>query len=251
MLTLFGAIAGNVRMIALSTLVTILVPKERRDKANGLVRAANGAAFFFTSIFSGLVIGYLGMGWMLAIALGLTALVLAHLLTVRLAEPGAAPVEQQPQHIDLRGMIRVMALVPGLFGLVFFNTFNNFLGSVYMSLMDAYGLSLVSVQAWGLLWAFLSLGFIVGGLVVARQGLGRNPVRTLFLVNLALLALGTLDLPLPALGWPWYRPEDTVGQLRRRLLAGLAQAGIFVPEGGLGQPLPKIMPVRSSGDQAA
>jgi len=185
-LTLFGAIAGNVRMIALSTLVTILVPKERRDKANGLVGAANGVAFFFTSIFSGLVIGYLGMGWMLAIALGLTALVLAHLLMVRIAEPGAVHVEKQPQRIDLRGTIRVMALVPGLFGLVFFNTFNNFLGGVYMSLMDAYGLSLVSVQAWGLLWAFLSLGFIVGGLVVARKGLGRNPVRTLFLVNLVL-----------------------------------------------------------------
>lgn len=186
-LTLFGAIAGNVRMIALSTLVTILVPKERRDKANGLVGTANGIVFFFTSIFSGLVIGYLGMGWMLAIALGLTALVLAHLLTVRIAEAGAARVEQQqPQRIDLRGTIRVMALVPGLFGLVFFNTFNNFLGGVFMSLIDAYGLSLVSVQVWGLLWAFLSLGFIAGGLIVARQGLGRNPVRTLFRVNVVL-----------------------------------------------------------------
>ena len=53
------------------------------------------------------------------------------------------------------------------------------------------------------------------------------------------MALGTLPLDLPELGWPWYRREDTVGQVRRRLLAALAQAGIFVPEGGLGQPLPK------------
>ncbi len=37
-----------------------------------------------------------------------------------------------------------------------------------------YGLLLVSVQVWGVLWGCLSLGFIVGGLVVARQGLGAD-----------------------------------------------------------------------------
>lgn len=55
-----------------------------------------------------------------------------------------------------------------------------------MALMDAYGLLLVSVQTWGALWGFLSLAFIFGGLVVARRGLGRNPLRTLFLCNLAM-----------------------------------------------------------------
>jgi len=56
---------------------------------------------------------------------------------------------------------------------------------------------------------------------------------------LALVALGALPLDLPELGWPWYRREDTVGQVRRRLLAALAQDGVFVPEGGLGQSTPK------------
>jgi DHA3 family multidrug efflux protein-like MFS transporter len=88
--------------------------------------------------------------------------------------------------IDVRGTIRVIGLVPGLFGLIFFHTFNNFLGGVFMSLMDAYGLLLVSVQVWGVLWGVLSLGFIVGGLVVAKQGLGKTPLRTLFLVNVTM-----------------------------------------------------------------
>jgi DHA3 family multidrug efflux protein-like MFS transporter len=52
--------------------------------------------------------------------------------------------------------------------------------------MDAYGLSLVSVEVWGAIFGVLSLGFIVGGLVVAKVGLGSNPLRTLFLVNLVL-----------------------------------------------------------------
>jgi DHA3 family multidrug efflux protein-like MFS transporter len=76
--------------------------------------------------------------------------------------------------------------VPGLFALILFHTFNNFLGGIFMSLMDAYGLQLVSVQAWGVLWGVLSLGFIVGGLFVARKGLGKSPLRALFLGNIVM-----------------------------------------------------------------
>jgi DHA3 family multidrug efflux protein-like MFS transporter len=36
------------------------------------------------------------------------------------------------------------------------------------------------------LWGILSLGFIVGGLVVARKGLGNNPLRMLFLANIVM-----------------------------------------------------------------
>src|SRR5690606_26204061 len=84
---------------------------------------------------------------------------------------------------------RVIAAVPGLFALIFFATFNNFLGGVFMALMDAYGLSLVSVQVWGLLWGLLSTGFILAGVVIARTGLGRNPLRTLMIVNLIAWAV--------------------------------------------------------------
>ena len=97
--------------------------------------------------------------------------------------------------VDLRGTIRVVREVPGLIALILFSAFNNFLGGVFMALLDAYGLSLVSVQAWGLLWGVLSTGFIVGGLLIARTGLSRNPVRLLLIVNLVLWAV-TLLFPL-------------------------------------------------------
>lgn len=193
-LALFGAMAGNLRGIALSTLVTILVPEAARDKANGLVGTANGVGFLVASIFSGLVIGFLGAGWVLALALGLTALAIVHLWTIPVPDRPAsdarhheAPAEQSG--LDIRGTIWAIQLVPGLFGLIFFHTFNNFLGGIFMSLMDAYGLLLVSVQAWGVLWGALSLAFIAGGLIVARVGLGKNPLRTLFLANIAMWSI--------------------------------------------------------------
>jgi MFS transporter, DHA3 family, multidrug efflux protein len=185
-LILAGAIAGNLRAVALSTTVTLLVPEDRRDKANGLVGTANGVAFAITSVFSGLAIGLLGMGWAVAIAVVATALATAHLLTIRIPEEAPTPSEDARRVIDLKGSIRAVGLVPGLFALLLFSTFNNFLGGVFMSLMDPYGLTLMSVEAWGILIAFTSSGFIIGGIVIARRGLGSNPVRTLLLANVVM-----------------------------------------------------------------
>lgn len=186
-LILAGAVAGNMRLIALSTTVSLLVPANRRDKANGLVGAANGVAFALTSVFSGLAIGLLGMGWALGISVVVTALSLLHLLTITIKEdqPQPEPGAAAPA-VDVHGAMRAIKAVPGLWALILFTTFNNFLSGVYMALMDPYGLSLVSVTIWGAIWGFVSVGYIVGGLLVASRGLGPNPLRALFLANIAM-----------------------------------------------------------------
>ena len=68
----------------------LLVPEDRRDKANGLVGSVTGVSFAITSVFSGLVIGQLGMGWALYGALGLTLGALVHLATLRIPEASRA-----------------------------------------------------------------------------------------------------------------------------------------------------------------
>jgi DHA3 family multidrug efflux protein-like MFS transporter len=194
-LVLGGAIAGNLRAVALSTTVTLLVPEDRRDRANGLVGTANGVAFAITSVFSGLAIGLLGMGACVVIAIVLTALVTAHLVTIRFAETTPERIEGAPSVVDFKGAIRAVNLVPGLFALLLFSTFNNFLGGVFMALMDPYGLTLVSVEVWGTMLAITSLGFIVGGVLVARRGLGANPARTLLLANVVMWTV-TIAFPI-------------------------------------------------------
>jgi DHA3 family multidrug efflux protein-like MFS transporter len=66
--------------------------------------------------------------------------------------------------------------------------------------MDPYGLSLMSVQNWGFLWGFLSFGFIVGGMIVAKKGLGKSPLRTLFLAN---ILMWTVSIFFTAQPWIW------------------------------------------------
>lgn len=61
-----------------------------------------------------------------------------------------------------------------------------------MALMDPYGLELFSVEAWGLVLAVSSTGFLIGGAVVARLGLGSNPMRTMLLVLVGMGFLGAV-----------------------------------------------------------
>jgi MFS transporter, DHA3 family, multidrug efflux protein len=190
---LLGGVVESLRNIALSTTVTLLVPKEDHDKANGLVGAVQGVAFMVTSVFSGLSIGLLGMGWTLVISVIMTAISLIHLFFVAIPEKEIAHDPQLAnKKVDVRGSLQAIRLVPGLMALILFTTFNNFIGGVYMALMDPYGLTLFSVEAWGIVLGATSTGFIIGGLIIGKKGLGKNPLRTLLLINVVIGILGAI-----------------------------------------------------------
>lgn len=93
---------------------------------------------------------------------------------------------------DIRGTLAVLRAVPGLLALIGFSSLNNLLSGVYTVLLDPYGLSLMSVQAWGIVGAILSGAVIVAGLAIARWGLGRNPLFTLFVANTGLWVVSCL-----------------------------------------------------------
>lgn len=196
---LAGAIMGNIRAIALSTLTTLLVEGKEREKANGVIGTAMGLAFAGSSIFSGLVLGFAGVYWVFLCAILVTLLIIGHLLLLSIPEKKLIQNIHQPEEssentkaIDMKGTFKVILSIPGLLALLFFSTFNNFLGGVFMALMDAYGLSLVSVQNWGFILGCLSFSMIAGGIFISKKGLGKNPLRTLFQVNLIMWLIAVL-----------------------------------------------------------
>ncbi len=168
------------------------MPVDRHANANGLVGTVQGMAFMVTSIFSGLAIGLLGMGWTLLIALVLTAAALVHLLFIRIPENAPAAVTGKQPFIDFRGSIGAVRAVGGLFALILFSTLNNLIGGVYMALMDPYGLTLFPVEWWGIILGITATGFIIGGALVAKFGLGRNPIRTMLIFVIVMGAVGSL-----------------------------------------------------------
>lgn len=184
LILMIGCVAGNLRMIALSTLVTGFFDVQERDKANGMVGGVQGIGFVFTAILSGLAIGFLGMDAALISALIASFTALLHLIFLKFEEPPVAVHEEGvSKHFDFKGTKKIIGEIDGLFMLIFFTTFNNFLGGVFMALMDAYGLSLMSVQAWGLMWGVLSMTLLIGSAYIAKAGLGERPLRRLLIIN--------------------------------------------------------------------
>ncbi len=179
---LLSALTGNLRSITLSTLVSILVPKQDYGRANGLVGTIQGFGMIANTVFSGLIIGYLGMDWAIMITLLLSAGTLVHLFFLTIPEEHIVhdPLLHNRQ-IDFRGAFRAIHLVPGLMALIFFTTFNNFIGGAFTVLLDPYGLTLFSVELWGIILGFTGTGFILGGLLIGKLGLGKKPLRSLLL----------------------------------------------------------------------
>ncbi len=186
LLLMSGVIAGNLRNIAMPTIVTLLVPEDRRDKANGLVGMVTGFSFGTVSVISGLMIAYTGMEGVLAFTLLFTLVALAHLPFIRVREEEVVHLSDEPKKLDLKGTYTLVLAVPGLAALILFSTFNNFLGGAFMALLDPYGLSMVSVEFWGFLLGALSFSFVFGGMAVAKWGLGKNPLKTMLLGNVVM-----------------------------------------------------------------
>mgnify|MGYP001283873434 CR=1 FL=1 len=127
------------------------------------------------------------MGWALAFTLIASILSLVHLIPLKFPQEPHELLEVKPEKkIDLKGTIAIISGISGLWAMIVFAMWNNFIGGVFLSLMDAYGLMLVSVETWGIMLAVTSTGFIFGGMYVAKYGLGKNPVRTLLLMNIIM-----------------------------------------------------------------
>lgn len=193
-----GIIVPNIRAIIQSTLVAVMVPPDRLDRANGMVGMVTGISFLIGSLFSGFLITASGMFWVLLIPIVVRCLTIIHMLTVRIPrapKPELQPGEETPARtstFDLRGTYRTVSGISGLLPLLLFTCLNNFLGGVYMALLDPYGLSMVSAEAWGTISGVLGLGFILGGILIAKFGLGKNPLRSLFIANIAIWLAGAL-----------------------------------------------------------
>ncbi|WP_084486925.1 MFS transporter [Nocardia sienata] len=195
-LAMSGVIAGSLRTIALPTVVTAMFDEHHRDRANGLVGTTTGISQLATSVASALLVGWNGMLGVLVLAVVVLTVAVVHLRGLTLPESLAhAAAAGEPQRVDLRGTVRVIRAIPGMVPLIVFSALNNLLFGGLMALMDPYALSMMSVQAWGLIWGALSAVMIIGGLLVARTGTSSNPVRLILLVNLALWAV-TLIFPI-------------------------------------------------------
>jgi DHA3 family multidrug efflux protein-like MFS transporter len=96
-LAMVGVIAGNVRSIAMQTLVTVLIEEDRRDKANGLVGTASGVSFLVTSVISGVLVAAGGMFYVLLLGVGVLLLSVIHLARVQVDDRARGLSSEAPE----------------------------------------------------------------------------------------------------------------------------------------------------------
>jgi hypothetical protein len=103
-----------------------------------LAGTATGVAFLIVSVISGFLVAQSGMYWVLLPAMATTIAAIIYLWTIPIPE---AEIVRSEGKLDIRGTLAIISGVTGLWALILFTTFNNFLGGVFMALTDAYGLS--------------------------------------------------------------------------------------------------------------
>lgn len=125
---MIGSLFGNLRNIAMTTLVTLLFQDKKREKANGKIATLNGFTFAITAISSGICIGFFGMQWVIILCITSTISSLIHIHNITCPEEHIpSETSEKKESFDLRETIAIVKSVPGYFSLIFLSTFNNFL----------------------------------------------------------------------------------------------------------------------------
>jgi MFS family permease len=204
-----------------SATVTLLVPEQHRERANGVQSLAFPLAGIVAPALVGLMYAPLGVGGIIAVDL-VTFLAAALVVAVlKIPQPAPSPEGEAARGgllREWRGGLQFIRQRPALLVLVLFLTLANFLWNGPLELQIPYFIALTgSEQQMGVGVALASLGAFAGGALVVVLGGYRPRMRLMLLCLLVngsmivafglahgLLALGTtiflVMVPLPMIG---------------------------------------------------
>ncbi|HEX2202784.1 MAG TPA: MFS transporter [Longimicrobium sp.] len=194
--------ASSFQHPAYSSIIPLLVPRERLGKVNGLVQTGQSLAIF-SPVIAGALIGIVGVPGVIAIDLATFAFAAGMLLLVRVPRPVASAAGAQAKGSIWReaayGWTYLRARGPLLWLVGLFGLYNFFVAMVSVLILPLI-LSFTSVQVASVLYAAGGCGMVAGGLVMSSWG---GPKRKIDGV-LGFMALGGLFLFLHGLApSPW------------------------------------------------
>ncbi len=167
---------------AYSAATTLMVPKEHYGRASAMIGLAQSIAQVFAPIAAGALIGFIGVGGIMAIDLLTLALALGALLSVHVPQPETSETGRHGRGSLLKESafgFRYILARPSLLGLQLVFTAGNFLGTVGFTLAAPMilartgnnALALGSTQSAG------AAGAVAGGLLIAAWGGPKRKIR--------------------------------------------------------------------------
>ena len=199
--TLFNSVANVFQGPAYGASISLLVPKERLGRANGLVQLSRASGRLVAPVAAGFLLAVLGLEGVIAVDLVTFAVALATLLLVRFPRLERKTEEPVAVWHDLLTGWRYLMRRRGLLGLALFYLLYNFLNNFGLVLTTPLLLSFTTPKVLGVVLSIGGAGMVLGGLLMATWG----PSNRLVKLNLGFLLLSGVGIvfvglrPSPAL----------------------------------------------------
>ena len=193
--TLVNSVANVFQGPAYGASISLLVPKERLGRANGLVQLSGASGRLVAPVAAGFLLAVMGLEGVIAVDLVTFAVALVTLLLVRFPRLEKKTEEVGTVWRDLITGWRYLVRRRGLFGLAVFYLLYNFLNNFGLVLTVPLLLSFTTSKVLGIVLSVGGAGMVLGGLLMATWG----PSRRLVKLNLGFLLLSGVGIVLVGL----------------------------------------------------
>ena len=208
-LSAVGSALGSFQEPAYQASITMLVPKDRLTRANGMVQSAGSLGGILAPPLAGFLFVTIGLGGIVLIDFVTYVFALVALLLVRIPQPKVEPAaEGQKSTVasDVRFAWRYLRERSGLLGLLFYYAAVNFFLSTVFVLSGPLVLSQHDAPVFGVVQMVLGIGGLVGGVAASAWGGPKKHLVRTVIGGIALYMVGVIVAGLrihpafPALG---------------------------------------------------
>lgn len=194
LLAAFNAAFGSFQQPAYAASITLLVPKDKLGRANGLVEFGRALSDILTPLLAGALVILIGLGGVILIDVITFLFAVATLLAVRIPNP-----EPSAEGRGSRGSLwreaatgwKFVATRPGLLSLMILSATVMVLGGITEVLITPLVLSFSTADVLGQIFSVGGAGFLVGGLAMTVWG---GPKRRVLGVIVFEIMAGTATL---------------------------------------------------------
>ena len=167
-----GSICSAFQEPAYMSSVTMLVPKQQLTRASGMMNVAQSLSVVVSPLLAGFLFGAIGLQGIILIDFATFFFAIGALLVVRIPQPKHVEIDGGRQNVlkDAAFGWRYLRQRPGLFSLLWYFAFVNFIINLSMVLLTPLVLSFADAEMLGVVQAVSGVGMLAGSVAMSAWG---------------------------------------------------------------------------------
>mgnify|MGYP002713013183 CR=1 FL=1 len=181
---------------AYTAAITMLVPKERLDRASGMTQFSEHFAELVSPLFAGILLGFVGLYGIVLLDLVTFTFAIVVLLLVRFPSPKKAAAEQPISNLlqEITYGWRYVTQRPGLLALLLFFGVGNFFQGMFDVLITPLILSFATPVALGTILSLSGASMVVASVIMSTRSAPKRRIHRIlffqFTTGLCMLMVG-------------------------------------------------------------